>query len=62
MTAALSMRPLHSLAQDNQNEVHHDIFGHVTSLALALASHDADSFINGTIAFLWPWQLKSGAT
>ena len=43
---------LHSLGQDNQNEVHHDLLGHVMSLTLALASSDADRVISGIIAFL----------
>ena len=37
-----------SLGQDNWNEVQHELFGHVFSLALA--SYDVDGVING------PWQ------
>ena len=32
--------------------VQHDFLGHVTLLALALASCDANSNVNGTFAFL----------
>ena len=52
MLKALSAAPLHSSGQNNQNEVQHDLFGHVVSLALALASTDADSVINDMITFL----------
>ena len=53
MSMAPSMVPLHFLGQDDQNEVQHDIIGHL--MPLVLASHDADGIINGTIAL-----LKSG--
>ena len=43
---------LYSLGQDDQNKVQHDFFGHVTPFVSALASHDVDSVINGTILFL----------
>ena len=38
--------------QANQNEVQHDIFGHVMYMELALASCDADGFITVTTAFV----------
>ena len=54
------MAPLNSLAQDYQNEEQHDFFimqhqwnqcwYHI--MPLALATHDNDGIINGTIAFL----------
>ena len=46
------MAPLHSLHQENQNEVQHDLFGYMTPLALALASHDGKSIVNDMTAFL----------
>ena len=49
---ALSVVPLHSLSQDDQNGVQHDIFGNVTPLVTTLESHDTDGVINGPIAFL----------
>ena len=52
MLMALSKEPLHSLHKDNQNEVQHDLFGHTTQFAPALASHDADGIVNGTTTFL----------
>ena len=45
-----SMAPLHSLGQDDQNEVQYDSAGHV--MPFTLASHDADGVINVTIAFI----------
>ena len=49
---------MHSLGQDDQNDLQHDFFGHVTLLTLAWALHDADSIANGTTAFLKLRQLK----
>ena len=46
-----SMAQLHSLGQDDQNEVQNYFFGYVTSLAQVSSSYNADSAINGTIAF-----------
>ena len=46
MWMALSVKPLHSIGQDDQNEVHNDFFDHVMSLAL----HNADG-IHGKTAF-----------
>ena len=42
----------HLLAQDDQNEVQHDIFGHITPLVPALVSCDANSVVNGNITFI----------
>ena len=42
----------------NEKEVQYNYFGHVTPLAPTLASRDADSVVNGTIAFLRSKQLK----
>ena len=50
--------PLNSLHQDDQIHVQHDFFHHVTPLALAWASHDANGIVNGTILFLSLRQLK----
>ena len=33
---------MHLLAQDDQNEVQHNFFGHATPLALVVASHDVN--------------------
>ena len=49
---ALLKVPMHPLSQDNQNEVQHDIFGHVVSLATASILHDIDSIVITTIAFV----------
>ena len=49
---ASSIATLHSLGQDDWKDLQHYIFGHVTPLALASASHNKDSLVNGTIAFL----------
>ena len=46
---------LHSLGQDHQDAVQYDIFGHVMSLASAVASFDANSIIKGTTEFLRSW-------
>ena len=62
MLTVSSMAPLHSLHQENLNEVQHDLLGDVMSLALALVSHNADSVINGNIAFPQAMQSKLGAT
>ena len=44
---ALSMAPLHSLGQDNSNELQQDYFGHATPLAPVSASCDANGIVNG---------------
>ena len=49
---ASSMVPLHSLPQDDQNEVQDDIFEHVMPLKLAFTSGDADGAIISITAFL----------
>ena len=46
------MKPLHSLGQDDQNEVPTRLFSHVTLLTLALASHDASNVVKGPLHFL----------
>ena len=43
MLMALSMEQLHLLAQNDQNEVQYEFFGHVMTLVLVLTSHDDDS-------------------
>ena len=55
---ALSIAQLHLLAQDAENEVQHYFFSHVKPLALVLSSHDADSIVNITMAFLRSRQSK----
>ena len=52
MPLVLSMAPLHSLGQYNQNEVQNDFYGHVMSLAAAVASCDGNKIISGTITFV----------
>ena len=52
MPMVLSMAPLHSLGQHDQNEVQHDLFVHVMPLTLDLTSSDADGVMNGFITFL----------
>ena len=46
MTTALSVAPLYSLGQDDQNEMQYDIFGHVMLLVPAFASHTTDGIMN----------------
>ena len=55
---ALSMATLPFWGQGNQNEGQHDYFGHMTPLALAWASHDADGISYYIITFLKSRQLK----
>ena len=48
-----SVVPLHSLAEkDNQNEMEHDIFGHVKALMPVPTSQLVNITVNDTIAFL----------
>ena len=58
MPMELAIALLHSLCQADQNEVLHEFLGHVTPLAPAMASHDVDSIVNGTITFLMSQQNK----
>ena len=48
----LSMVPLHSLTQDNQNEVYPNFVGYVMPLALEFMSNDANNVINAITTFL----------
>ena len=48
--------PLHLLLQDDQNEMKHDFFSHLT--LLALASSDVNGSANNTIVFIVSRQLK----
>ena len=57
MQMASLMVPLHSLGQDDQNEVKMTS-GDVMPLALALSSHDVEGIINGTSALVRSKQLK----
>ena len=57
-----SMALLHCIGQDNSNEVQHAFFGHMMPLSLELVSHDANSTINDTIAFLRSSWLKWGTS
>ena len=52
----MSMAPLHSIYQEDQNEVQHDFLGHV--IPLASAAHDADGVVSSTTAFPRSRQLK----
>ena len=54
MQMALSIAPLSSIGQDDQNEVQHYLFGPVMPLALALVAHDIDSIVSRKITFLMP--------
>ena len=45
---ASSMEPMHLLVHDDQNEMQHDFFSHLTLLALASASYDATGIVNST--------------
>ena len=49
---ALTMVSLHLLGQDDQNEVQHNIFGHVTPLAPLPMSYNTDDIIDGISKFL----------
>ena len=61
MPMALTMVPFYSLHQDDCNEGQHDLFCHVTPLAMVLVSHDADGIVNGIIEFLIIRQSKQCA-
>ena len=60
MLASPSVGSLHSFEQVKQNKVQHDCFHYGTPLALA--SHDTDGIVNGTITFPRSRSLKLGAT
>ena len=45
----ITMAPLHSLSQHDQNGVHDDLFGDM--IPLALASSDVDGVFTGIITF-----------
>ena len=47
-----SIAPLHLLDQGNQKDVEHDSSSHMIPLVPTSVSHDADSIVNGTIAFV----------
>ena len=51
---ALLMTSLHSLGQNDKNEIQHDYFGHATPLASASTPHDAHGIVNSTIILLMP--------
>ena len=44
--------PMHSLSQDDENDVQHDFSDHVTPLALVSVYCDAKVIISGTTAFV----------
>ena len=46
------MAQLHSLSQDDQNELQNDFFGYVVPFVAVLASCDGDGIISGNIIFL----------
>ena len=70
ITTASSITPLHSLGQDNWNDMLHDFlvmwchwhWCHMMPLALASAQCDADGIINGTTGYLRSRQLQWSAT
>ena len=59
---ASSMTQLHSLDQNVQNEIWHDLFYHVMPLGPGLAPTDENSVINGMSAFTRSRWSKWGAT
>ena len=59
---ASSISQLYLFVQDDQNKVQHHFFSHLTLLALALASCDANGIVNSTIIFIRSRQLKQCAT
>ena len=58
---ASTMTSLHSLGQDDQNEVQHDCLGHVIPLGPVYVSHDVSGSINIITAFVTLRWLKPGA-
>ena len=62
MLMALSIAPLHVIAQDDWNEMQHDFSGYIMLFALMLASHDDISIVKGTMKFLASRQSKWGKT
>ena len=52
MPKASSVEPLHLFCHDDQNEVQHGFFGHVTPLALAITSYHVDGIVNSNTAFV----------
>ena len=62
MPMASSMESLHSLGQGNQNDLQHSLFVHMIPLALAWVASNANSVINGIIAFHRSRWSKWGAT
>ena len=56
------MASLHSLGQDDRNEVQHDLSCHVMPLALILASHVSISIVKETATFLTSKKSKWQAT
>ena len=46
------MATMHLFSHNNQNDVQHNILGHVMPLILVPVSHDANSFINDTFYLL----------
>ena len=55
------MTPLHSLDQNDWNQVQHDIFGHVIPLVQVSTICTANNIVNGIIAFLGSRLSKWGA-
>ena len=62
MSLASSMAPLHSLGQDDWNEMQHDFLGLLTPLMPVSVSHTTFGIINGTTAFLRLRWSKWGVT
>ena len=55
---ASSQAVLHLLVQDDHNAIMHDFCSHLTLLALASASCDANGIVNNPIVFITLRQLK----
>ena len=62
MPTVSSMAPFHLLGQDEQNEMQHDLFGHVLPLEQASASCNVTDIISGTTAFDSPDNMMYNMT
>ena len=48
----MSMAQLHLFSQDNQHEVKHDFFWLCDAIGISVGTNNANSIVNGTIAFI----------
>ena len=53
---------MHSYINDNQNEVQHDFFWSVTPLPKVVVQHDANSAVNGMVAFFRKIEMRCNMT